>query len=256
MKKIYLFFTVSILFFTAGRSYAGDLYSPAEIMMSVSASNLNFENVGVGASQTIQVIISNTSTSGEQLLIYPFSLNSPFSFSPAGITAIAAGSSQSYDIIFNPTSAGTYSTAWTIINNSSNLSQQFQIGLNGLGVGTTSSTSQNSGNGSPSIIMTVTPWDKDFGEVWTSDSKTFTFVISNSAQSSGPLIISTETTPLTPFKTDFSGTYTIAPGGSKNVNVTFNPTNAQIYSKSWMLINNSTNQNNRYAVTLRGKGGI
>ncbi len=227
------------------------------IIMSVSLQDLKFNNVSAGSSQKIEVVISNASTSDESLLIYPYPLNSPFSFFPAGIRAIAPGTSQTFDVIFSPTAAGVENGAWNIINNSTNLAQSFQISLSGTGTGSSSSSATvNSSDGSPSIVMTVTPWDKDFGEVWTSDTKSFTFVISNSAQSTGPLIISTESTPLTPFKTDFRGTENIAPGGSKNVTITFSPTNAQIYSKSWILINNSTNQNHRYSVTLKGKGGI
>ena len=225
--------------------------SSGKIEMSVSVQSLNFNSANIGTTQTMQVVLSNASTSEENLLIYPFPLNSPFSFSPSGIRAIAPGSSQSFDVTFSPTTGGQLSAIWTIINNSTNLPQSFQLAVSGTGAGSGTTSTGNS-----SILMTVTPPEKDFGDVWTAEGASFTFVISNSKESTGPLIISQDAASLNPFKTDLFGTYTIAPGQSKNVVVSFKPTNVQIYSKTWIINNNSTNRDQRLAVTLRGKGTI
>lgn len=220
-----------------------------EIIMSVSLQSLNFNNANVGTTQTIQITISNAAGSGESLLIYPFPLNSPFSFSPAGIRAIAPGTSQSFDLTFSPAAAGPSSGTWTIINNSTNLPQSLQLNVSGSGSGAAV-------NNTASIIMSVNPKDKDFGDVWTGNGASFTFMISNSANSTAPLIISQDPASILPFKTDMFGTINIAPGQTKNVIINFNPINVQTYNKSWIIINNSTNENNRFVVTLRGRGSI
>lgn len=202
--------------------------------IQVFPTSLHFGDQRVGTLSTpLQVTVRNSGT--EDLFVSDSTLTGPFSVSPTGPLALAPGASQELQVTFGPTTAGA-SEGTLVLSSNDPFNPRLTVFLAGQGV----------------TPIEVSPTSLDFGEQrvgTTSVSKRVT--ITNTG--SGNLgITGISTTP--PFTVPSpSAPFTLAPGGSQELLVTFRPTSEGDFAGTVTL---STDDPASPSVTipLSGKG--
>jgi hypothetical protein len=215
---------------------AGSAATPPPVtspQITVTPSSLNFGSVPAGTSSTQTIEIHNNGTT--PVTLGPLVLLGP-GFDFAGLPSdllMGAGTSLTFNVVFNPNSAGTYSGSLPVIANGVTVDS---IPLSGTGTGSTSGSSPPV----PPVTssgMTVTPASVSFGSVATGTSSSQTITIHNNGTSRLSLaspILSAPGFSLSGVPSDLL----MGAGTSLTFKVVFNPSSAGTYSGSLPVIGN------------------
>jgi hypothetical protein len=231
---------------------ATNLSSPANVLLNgkgisgvnllINTTPLDLGNVIVGQSVNQVLTIANLSTSANTLTGSVGNLSNPFSVvSGGGPFSLAPGESQSVIISFSPTSPGTFSQTLAITHNATNQINPLSIPVSGTGT-------------TASINIDINPSSLNFGNIFVGKSATQTFTITNLSNStdvlegninnlSGPFSVVTG-----------GGTFTLAPGKSQSVTISFSPGSEGTFSETLFITHNATNQGSPAKVSLNGTG--
>ena len=202
---------------------------------TVSTENVDFGNVKCGASKTINVTFTNT-TSKDADISWEFTGVNANKFSTTldeeTVTSLAAGQSLTFPITFTPVNAiGAQSGSLKLqINNT-----LIQVRL--------------SGTGEKDYAASVTPTSLDFGEVVLNGNGTATVTLTNTGLQAITPIASTNRDM---FTVSADGTGALAAGGTRNYTVTFAPTEEEEYTGVLTIKDDA--HSIRLKVNLKGKG--
>ncbi len=177
---------------------------PAAPDIAVSPEALDFGDVYVNSSKSLNVTISNVGDAG--LTIYGVTTDND-KFSTTNITSLAAGESANVTVTFGPTDLGPQSGNLTISSDDPD-EGTVKIGLSGNGIAKPAA---------PDIA--VSPEALDFGDVYVGSSRSLNVTISNVGDAG--LTIYGVTTDNDKFST--TNITSLAAGESANVTVTFAP---------------------------------
>ncbi|MCZ7612709.1 MAG: choice-of-anchor D domain-containing protein [Ignavibacteriaceae bacterium] len=203
-------------------------------VFNISPSSLNFGNVVLGSSSTLQTTISNPDTI--DLVINGItSSNGEFIFTPNTFPdTITAGGSQVFDVTFTPTVTGLLSGTLTITHNASGSPTVYSVQGTGVAAG-----------------FSISPASLSFGNVVLGSSSTLQATISNPGtsdlvingitSSSGEFIFTPNTFP-----------DTITAGGSQVFDVTFTPTVTGLLAGTLTITHNASGSPTVYSVQGTG----
>ena len=199
---------------------------------SVSPTSLSFGNVNVGSSPTLSITVNNIG-------IAPLTVSNITSddgeFVP-DITAfvVAVGGSQTVNVTFTPTSAGPRAATLTIIHNG--VPNPITVPMTGTGTGTTIGISTGS---------------LGFGNVVILASRALSLTVTNTG--GADLVVSSITSDDGQFVPDVT-TFTIVPGSSQDVIVTFTPATPGSRSGTLTITHNATGSPS--TVSMAGDGVV
>ena len=213
--------------------------------IGLSPSSANFGSVSVsGGSETESFTVSNSGN--DNLNVSSSSISgsgsSHFSItSGGGSFSLAPGATHTIQVTYNPSSAGSHSAS---LNVSSDDPDE----------GTKSASLSGTGT-EPDI--TLSPSSENYGDVVVDQSSSETFTVGNS----GSETLSVSSVSLTGGNSDqFSitsggGSFTLAPGATRNVTVQFSPTSEGAKSTTLRIASNDPDENPKDAA-LSGTGVV
>ncbi len=221
---------------------------PTKILDVSPALSYDYGSVTMGESRSKTFVLSNsgnTSFTVSELLVSGTNSSNFEIVSPGAISfEIPAGSSQEVEVRFTPSSAGGKTASFTIRNDSDNSSNK-TISLSGTGTEL------------PTKTLDVTPaLSYDYGSVSLGESRSKTFVLSNSGNTSFTVSdLSVSGTNSSNFEIVSPGTssFEIPAGSSQEVEIRFTPSSSGGKSASFSISNNSDNQPTK-TITLSGTG--
>ncbi len=184
----------------------------------VTPDSLDFDSVYVDSSVSLGLIVKNEGTA-DLTISDILSDNSVFTTDFSGPDTLAPDDSQSVNVTFAPDSAQAEIGNLTINSNADTVT----VSLTGVGVPC-----------EPAIV--VAPGSLDFDSIYVDSSKSLPFIITN--EGCADLVVSDILSDNSVFTTDFSGPDTLAPDGSRIVNVTFTPDMAQAETGTLTISNN------------------
>ena len=196
---------------------------PSAIPVLTAATGLDFGNVTVGQTKTMQLLVSNTGNA--PLIVSGLTgLGAPFTAQAALPLTIAAGAQQNLPLTFAPSAAGAATRKLTIASNDP-VRATFDLNLTGSGVVASS----------PSISVVGT---LDLGSVTVGQSKTASLAIANTGNAS--LLVNGLSGLSAPFAVQATLPLTIAPSGQQNIQVSFTPTAAGGVNGKLTIVSNDT----------------
>ncbi|MCK6619796.1 MAG: choice-of-anchor D domain-containing protein, partial [Calditrichia bacterium] len=211
--------------------------------IAVSPTSHNYGDVLVGSSASQTFVVSNEGTADLVVSASTLTGANPGEFS---ITAggapftLAPGATQDVVVSFNPASAGVKSATLSIESNDPD-ENPFDVPLSGNGIGI------------PDIA--VSPTSHDYGDVLVGSSASQTFVVSN--EGTADLVVSattlTGTNPGEFSITAGGAPFTLSPGATQDVVVSFNPTSTGAKSATLSIESNDPDEN-PFDVPLSGNG--
>ncbi len=218
---------------------------PSAPEIDVAPLALDFGAVTVGNTQTRSTTISNTGSAALTISSLTISGNSDFvlnSSTPATPFDIAAGANATVQVNYTPGASGSDSGQLTIASNDSN-EASIVVSLNGSGT-------------APATVCNInaTPLSLNLGSVQTGQSATQPVSIGNTGTGActvtglsvtGAEFSLSASTPATPF--------TIQPGGSTNVQISYSPVNTGADSGS-LQVNSNDPSKPSVTVSLSGTG--
>ncbi|HYO55273.1 choice-of-anchor D domain-containing protein [Archangium sp.] len=203
--------------------------------IGVFPSSLQFGEQQVGTTSTPQqVTVRNTGT--EDLFVSDSTTTGPFAVSPAGPLTLAPGASQELSVTFSPSTGGAIEGALSFSSNDP-FNPRVTVFLAGQGV----------------MPVEVKPGVLDFGEqrVGTTSSAQRVTVSNNG---SGSLVITGISTTSGPFAASFPPVpFTLAPGASQDISVTFSPTIVGTFSGTLTLTTDAP-ASPSVSIPIAGKG--
>ena len=204
--------------------------------ISVIPSTVSFGNVAAGVTNTQTLTIRNAGTA--TLNVSQVSLAGT-GFTSSGLAlplSVPAGGSSSFNVGFDPASAGTFSGSITLISNTPN--SPLVVPFSGTGVTTI-------------LQLSASPSSLSFGSLTTGTSATQSVTISNKGNSS--VSISQISATGTSFKTSgITLPVSLAAGQSTSFSLTFAPTSTGNFPGSVTVVSNATNS--PLVVALSGTG--
>ncbi len=214
----------------------------------------DFGSLTVGTALTNTLAITNSSIIPLTISGVTTSGTGAAQFRIVGLPAsVAAGAKSNFNIIFNPSAAGTHTAAVSIVNNST--STPYIVRLAGIG-GAGAELSVLGTNGAAIAHGEAASAEKGtaFGGLTVGTARTNTFSITNSGAAA--LTISSWTT-----NGDDAAQFRIAglpasvPAGAKsNFDIIYNPNAVGTHTAAVSIVNNSTST--PYIVYLAGSGGV
>jgi hypothetical protein len=204
--------------------------------LTLSSSSLSFGAVQTSSSKTMQETVSNTG--GSSVTITQAGITGP-GFTVSGLSlplTLAAGTRQSFNVIFAPQSASSANGSLTITSDASNSS--IAVALSGTGT-------------AASGVLSASPLSVNFGSVQVGDTSTRSGSFSNTGGST--VTISQVNTSGTGFGvTGLSLPLDLDAGESFTFGITFSPQSAGSASGSIAVV--STASNTLTPITLSGSG--
>jgi hypothetical protein len=231
---------------------ATNLLNPMEVPLNgkgisgvnllINTTPIDFGNVIVGKSVNQILTIANLSTSANTLTASVGNLSDPFAVvSGGGTLSLAPGESQSVLISFSPTSSGTFSQTLSITHNATNQTNPVSVPVSGMGT-------------TAVILMDISPASLDFGNVFVGKSASQTLMITNQS-SSTDVLEGTVNSLSGPFLVvSGGGTFSLAPGKSRSVTISFSPGSEGTFSETLLITHNATNQGNPTSISVNGVG--
>lgn len=211
-------------------------YQPTPPQITASPSELNFGEVKQTQTKTERIVIGN---SGEQdLVISQYSVQG-VGFNDIGLSSmtVAPGDTIHVTLIFSPTLIAPYTGELNIVSNSLE-NGELTIPLSGTGIEL------------PIIIGSATEL-LNFNGVKVTQSKTETLSITNTGE--GVLTVTSAETSDPVFSVVSEVPFSVDPGQSATVSITFAPTEVTTYTGTVTFASNATN-NSSFSVNLAGEG--
>ena len=208
--------------------------------ITVGPEAINFEEVETGASSTETLTIENTGSAPLEGAVTLSDENDVFALTGGeGDFTVAPGETKEVEVTFAPNDAGSFEGTVMISHNAGNAPDPVEVALTGDGL-------------APSI--TVDPAAIDFDGVETGASSTETLTIENtgSAPLEGEVTLSDENDVFA--LTGGEGDFTVAPGETKEVEVTFAPNDAGSFEGTVMISHNAGNAPDPVEVALTSDG--
>jgi len=213
--------------------------------IAVSPTSHDYGDVLVGSSASQTFVVSNGGTADLVVSATTLTGANPVEFSIVSGGApftLAPGATQDVVVSFNPTSTGAKSATLSIESNDPD-ENPFDVPL--------------SGNGVPVPVpdIAVNPTSHNYGDVLVGSSASQTFVVSN--EGSANLVVSaTALTGADPGEFSITGggaPFTLAPGATQDMVVSFNPTSTGAKSATLSIESNDPDEN-PFEVPLTGNG--
>ncbi|MFA8301223.1 MAG: choice-of-anchor D domain-containing protein [Hyphomicrobiales bacterium] len=207
-------------------------------VLEFEPTSLDFGDVNVGESKTLNVTIKNTGTT--VLFSGTSDVKAPFSASNLEIpsTMLNAGASIEATVTFTPTEEGSFSQNVKI--NSTQTNEDIRLPISGNGVVPTPD----------GAIIEFDPVSLDFGDVKVGDSKSLTVKVKNVGNAS---LFPGNAAITAPFESaDFQNLGIIGAGEEQEVTVTFTPTENGEVSQNVTLSTNHVNTD--ISLPISGKG--
>lgn len=208
--------------------------------IALNPTSLAFGTVTIGGQVSMTTQVQNVGTAPLNVTAIALCSGTPatFTWSPAAPFTVAPNGSTSLTVTYAPTAATVDSGCLAIASNDTS-NPSVQLGLSG------------TGQPAPAPRISVSPTALDFGTVTVGASTSRTFTIGNTgtAQLTGALALATPTSDYTFSPTAFS----VAPGGTQVVTVTFGPTQA-VTSTDTIVVSSNDTTNPTVSVSLTGTG--
>ncbi|HQI42194.1 MAG: Coagulation factor protein [Ignavibacteriales bacterium UTCHB2] len=206
-------------------------------IFGIAPASLNFGNLNVGSSSTLQATVSN-SGDADLVLSGVTSSDPQFTFTPNVFPiTVAPSASAVFDVTFSPTAAGTQNGNLVFTHNASGSPTNYS--LTGVGISTVP-------------VFQVNPASLNFGNTNVGASKTLNVTVSNLG-TVDPLVVSSAAIAASEFVVSPTSA-TIPAGGSQVFQVTFSPTAAVAYSGTLVFTHNASGSPN--SVNLLGNGYV
>ncbi len=202
---------------------------------SINPPGLDFGNVGVGNSRTLQAEVGNTGD--EDLIISNIvSSSGEFTFTPSAFPIIiTAGGSQTINITFTPSGTGTFTSSLIFTHNGIGSPIAYEIQGTGSDEGPT---------------FVASPGSLNYGLVKINENKNLTVKVSNTGLLN-ELEISSVYIPDSGF-TVIPTSANIPAGGNQIFTITFSPASAAVYSGNLIFASNDPSSPD--TIPLTGKG--
>lgn len=205
-------------------------------VFNINPTSLNFGNVNVGSSSTLQATVTNTGDAALEISNITSS-NAQFTFAPNVFPiTVAPGASEVFNVTFSPTAAGTQNGNLVFTHNAGSPTS---YSLTGVGISTVP-------------VFQVNPASLGFGNTNVGTSKTLNVTVSNLG-TVDQLVVSSAAIAASEFVVSPTSA-TIPAGGSQVFQVTFTPPAAGSYSGSLVFTHNASGSPN--SVTLTGNGYV
>jgi hypothetical protein len=231
--SVVLFAVVSLLF-------------PAPVLagVGVSPSTISFGSVTINStSSAATVTISNGGRQGVSILQISSSLPQFAVLAPALPVALGAHSSVSFQVVFSPTSAVSYSGTIVVQTNSPGGNNR-AVSVSGTGISTAATTS-------PTYLLSANTSNLNFGSILVGTATSLPFSLINTG--TGSVTISQVSLSGNAYAVSgFPGSVTLAAGQSLSLSVSFTPPVAGSASGSLSVVSNATNS--PIGITLSGTG--
>ncbi|MBI3365840.1 MAG: choice-of-anchor D domain-containing protein [Ignavibacteriae bacterium] len=209
----------------------------------VDPSSLDFGSTQVGQSPTKIVTITNPPNSLLDLIGTITVAGTGFSVvSGDGQYDLAPGRSRSVTIKFAPGLVGSFSGSITIVHNASDTVSPFTVTLKG--------------TGATRVVtkISVTPTSVDFGTVLLGQLVQRDLTISNPIGSTEALNLTVSlASGSTGYTLSGGGSFSLIPGETRTVTVTFSASQKGLYTGSLKITHNATNVSSPLVVALRGE---
>ena len=233
----------STIYQTVNTGIANEFTLPDELEpeIAVSPDAIDFGTLAEGESTTEVLTIENTGSApleGDVALtaetVGAFTLSSG-----AGAFELAPGGSQTVEVIFAPEEASSFEGAVAISHNANNEPNPVEVALSGEGI-------------APAIA--VVPANLEFGGVEVGATATQTVTVENTGSDAlqGSVSLSGGADVFT--LTAGSGDFTLAPGESREVDVTFAPSEITNFAGTVAISHNASNEPTPVEVSLTGEG--
>ncbi|MEO0069628.1 MAG: choice-of-anchor D domain-containing protein, partial [candidate division WOR-3 bacterium] len=211
------------------------------VNMLISQTSLNFGNVSVGKTATRSFTITNQATSTDTLTGSVGNLSGPFSVvSGDGAFSLAPGESQFVVIAFSPELSGSASETLVITHNATNQTNPTNLTLTGTGTAV--------------INLSINPTSISFGNIAVGQTDSQVFVVTNETNSTDTLEVNVGNLSA-PFSiVSGGGAFTLAPGKSRPILISFSPTSPGTFSQTLSITHNATNSSSPVNVTIAGTG--
>ena len=209
-------------------------------VVAVTPEDVDFGSAVVGTSQTEALTIANT---GGGLLEGTVSLSQEggaFALTAGeGNFSLESGETQEVEVAFTPGTTSNFTGTVAVSHNASNEANPVEVALSGSGI-------------APAIA--VAPEAIGFGSVLVGASGTEGLTIENtgSAPLEGTVSLSGDTSAFT--ITDGNGDFSIAPGETQAVEVTFAPGESASFAGTVAIEHNASNASSPVEVSLTGNG--
>ena len=191
-------------------------------VFNIDHTSIAFGNVVINTDSTKNFTVTNNGN-GDLIVTNIQSNESHFSVIPASFT-VQPGESQLVSVTFTPTAVTSYSGFLTITHNAAGSPSQVNVSGNGVNEAT--------------AIINISTTDLPFGNVPINNSSQKTFTIENDAGASADL----EVTDIQSNNSSFTVTptsFTLNPGGSQEITVTFSPSQAVYYEGNLSIYHNA-----------------
>ena len=213
--------------------------------ISVSPGELEFGNVELGESSTLEVTIENVGDGGP-LTGSPELVGADsdeFTFDPPMSYALEPGETATYEVTYAPEEETSHSASLSIPHNGTNESSPVQVALSGEGLAASE----------PAIA--VSPGQIIFQGVQVGHSSTTEVTVENVGDA-GPLTGSPELVGADSeqFTFDPPADYALEPGQSFTYEVTYAPEEEGSHSASFSIPHNGANESSPVEVALSGQG--
>ncbi len=202
-------------------------------LITLSADTILFGNTPVSIVNVKQLVIKNESSATQT--ITGISVAAPFTTDFTGTASIAAGESDTINVIFTPTEAQLYEQTMAVQTSAGN----FDVHLSGTGISQALSWSIDPATG------------HNYGAVATGTPSVFNFMIRNTGNA--PVVLSSVTSSDAVFVPTFTAGTTIAVSGSITIPITFTPTTIASYTAQ-LKIKSSTTGLDSVTASLSGTG--
>ena len=211
--------------------------------VSLSPTSLSFGSVTVGDSSTLPVTVTNTG--GSSLIVSGISFTgtnaSLFSHtSTCGQAAVAPNATCTIEVLFKPTSAGSFTATLNIADNATGSPQTVAI----------------TGTGTGGAAVSLSPTSLSFGSVAVDSSATLPVTVTNTGSSNLTVTgISFTGTNASLFShTSNCGSAAIAPNSTCTIQVTVKPTSAGSFTATLNITDNATGSPQTVDITGTGTG--
>ena len=213
--------------------------------IAVSPSSKNYGEVQIGSSSSETFIVTNDGTANLDVSSVSLAGTNSDQFSivsGGGSFTVAPGATHDFLVKFNPTTEGTNSATFRFASNDPD-ENPLDVALSGNGVS------------QPVADIAVSPSSKNYGDIQIGSSSSETFIVTNDGTANLDVSsVSLAGTNSNQFSiVSGGGSFSVAPGASHDVVVSFNPNTEDVKNATLQFASNDPDEN-PLDVALSGNG--